>query len=151
MKMYDCDIFMDKGARHRHVLRLLAMETVRTQDELRRLLAREGVRVDQPTLSRDLKELGVARIRDTSGNRYRPMNGAGLPSRARVLKAESSGNLVVLHTAIGDASPVALLVDKLAWPELLGTVAGDDTILAVVRPGVRAQTVAHRLLKEGFV
>jgi len=145
----------DKAGRHEVIARLLGERIVRTQAELKSLLAHEGHRVDQATLSRDLRELGVAKVsgQDGEGTHYALMTApAAGPTDdavalvARMVKAADwSGSLVVVQTAPGNASPLGLALDRLQWKEILGTVAGDDTLLIVVREGTKARAVAERI------
>ena len=136
-------------------MRVVAEEAVRTQEELRRKLAARGFPVDQGTLSRDVRDLGLAKVPgpDGEGTRYALARSAVVPasadpaaSLARFARsADWSGNLVVVTTEAGNASPLGIAVDRLGWKEVLGTVAGDDTLLIVVREGFRARAVAERI------
>ena len=134
----------DTAVRHATVRRLLAAHRVERQEQLQQLLAQEGVAVTQATLSRDLKSMGVAKVPDSGGYVYRLADGQppAVPATladdlARgVLAAELSGNLMVIKTQSGHGNSVAEALDRLDLPELAGTVAGDNTILAVVREGV---------------
>ena len=120
-----------------------------------RSLAAQGFPVDQGTLSRDVRDLGLAKVPgpDGEGTRYALARAAVVPastdpaaSIARFARsADWSGNMVVVTTEAGNASPLGIAVDRLAWKEILGTVAGDDTLLIVVREGSRARAVAERI------
>lgn len=143
--------------RHVTIRRLLAEHRVERQEQLQRLLSAEGVAVTQATLSRDLKRLGVARVADLEGYVYRLSDGesavtasATLASVATdlqrgVLAAELSGNLIVIKTQSGHGNSVAEALDRLELPELAGTVAGDNTILAVIREGVAREQLRRTL------
>jgi transcriptional regulator of arginine metabolism len=135
-------------ARQQAILALVAERPVRTQTELARLLARRGHRVDQATLSRDLRALGVAKVAaDGGAPRYRVV-AEPVPARraAPLIRAvEPVGNLVVVRTAPGDAPRVGLALDRRHDPAVAGTVAGDDTLLVVVRDGYSAARVARHL------
>lgn len=141
---------MDKVYRRTRILDLLRSEVVATQAELCQKLARRGVHVTQATVSRDLEELGVIKTRDG----YRLPDGLESASSPQpplpvVLKeflrdARQASNLVVLKTHPGNAHSVAVALDAEHWPEVVGTVAGDDTIF-VATP--RAQEAAHILKK----
>ena len=154
-----------KTARHRRIVELLESRRVRSQSELARLLADDGLAVTQTTLSRDLDELGAVKIRDGEGDlvyavpaeggdptpRVAPPNGevTGRLSRLAgelLVSAEASANLVVLRTPPGAAQFLASAVDRSALPEVLGTIAGDDTVLLVTRDPVGGAAVAARLL-----
>jgi transcriptional regulator of arginine metabolism len=123
---------------------LLAAHRIGRQEELQTLLAAAGYRVTQATLSRDLKLLGVAKMPDDGGYVYRLAEGVAPAATATlgsefansVLAIELSGNLMIIKTQSGHGSSVAEALDRLDLPELAGTVAGDNTIFAVVREGV---------------
>ncbi|MBI2933111.1 MAG: arginine repressor [Planctomycetes bacterium] len=143
-----------KAERQRAILDLVRGRRVATQLELRRLLKARGHDVNQGTLSRDIHELGLLKAADGGGTRYATVEEVTPVVRtestallARLVKAADwSGNLVVVQTDPGSANAVGVAVDHLQWPEILGTVAGDDTLLVVVREGTRARTLARRLL-----
>lgn len=141
------------AARRRRIVELLARTRVRSQAELGRLLTEEGFDVTQATLSRDLDELGAVRIRDADGvliyavaaeggdrTPRLPRSGAGLsdPRLARLceellVSAEASANLVVLRTPPGAAQFLASAFDAAAPAVVMGTIAGDDTVLVICR------------------
>ncbi len=148
--------FKDRRAgRHEAILREVGGGFVRTQEELRRKLAARGFPVDQGTLSRDVRELGLVKVpgQDGEGTHYAlartqgpPVSSDPVAAVARFARgADWSGNLVVVATDAGNAGPLGLAVDRLGWKEVLGTVAGDDTLLVVVREGFRARAVAERI------
>ncbi|HEV2027165.1 MAG TPA: arginine repressor [Candidatus Dormibacteraeota bacterium] len=125
-----------KSERHSAILEVVNRGSAHTQQDIAQALARRGVRVTQATISRDIQELGLVR----SGTRYR--NSASLV-RELVLSIELVGPMAVIKTPPGTANLVARRIDEAALPGIAGTVAGDDTIIAVVRkPG------AGRALKE---
>jgi transcriptional regulator of arginine metabolism len=126
-----------------------------SQGELLEMLSSRGVVVDQSTVSRDLKEMGAVRL---PGGRYAlpeageaPADGRELARGLReyVLSVEASGNLVVLRTAPGNAHAMAVIMDRARLAQVAGTVAGDDTILVVVREGFRAADMARELREQG--
>src|SRR5262245_20689679 len=144
-----------RSGRHEEILHVVGAEVVRTQEGLRRKRAARGHPVDQGTLSRDVRELGLVKVpgQDGEGTHYALARAPGPaatsdPAAAIARFARSadwSGNLVVVATDAGNASPLGLAVDRLGWKEILGTVAGDDTLLIVVREGARARAVAERI------
>jgi transcriptional regulator of arginine metabolism len=154
-----------RTARHRRIVELLERRRVRSQPELARLLAEDGLAVTQATLSRDLDELGAVKIRDGSGDlvyavpaeggdttpRLAPLDGE-LPARlARLcgellVSAEASANLVVLRTPPGAAQFLASALDRAALADVLGTIAGDDTVLLISRNPDGGAPLAARLL-----
>lgn len=156
---------VSRTARHARVIELVRAHPVRSQTELADLLAAHGVAVTQATLSRDLDELGAVKVRGADGGApiylipedgqapARPAEQA--PDRLRRLLrelltgADSSGNLVVLRTPPGAAQFLASALDRSGLPEVVGTIAGDDTILVVARdpaPGP-GDALAHQLLE----
>jgi len=124
---------MNKSYRQGQILSLIRQRAIHTQEELARELAGIGVPATQVTLSRDIRELGL--VKTASG--YRPMElKTGGPDVAAVAAeflrdARAAQNLVVLKTSPGNASTLAVAIDREDWPEVVGTVAGDDTILVV--------------------
>jgi transcriptional regulator of arginine metabolism len=144
---------VNKQFRHDKILQLIREEEVHTQEELVKGLRRLGVRATQVTLSRDLHELGVAKT--PAG--YRAIGeGPAAPEENHLHRAaveflrdvKRARNLVILKTAVGGAQPLALALDRENWPEVVGTLAGDDTILVIAATDRRAAAVAERLLEE---
>ena len=154
-----------KAARHRRIVDLLGRHDVHSQPELARLLAEDGLTVTQATLSRDLDELGAVKVRSTEGDLVYAVPGEGgdrtpRPAAERavldarllrtlndlLVSAESSGNLTVLRTPPGGASLLASALDSADLAEVLGTLAGDDTVIVVSRAADGGATVARRLL-----
>ncbi len=141
---------MDMLYRRNQILELLRTETVSTQSDLRRKLERRGIRVTQATVSRDIEELGVIKTRE--GYRARdsaPVAAPPQPLLAVILKefvreVRRASNLVIIKTHPGNAHSVAVGLDAEHWQEVMGTVAGDDTIF-VATAGVRE---ASRLQKK---
>ena len=155
---------LTKGARQQTIVDLLARHQVRSQTELADLLASAGVAVTQATLSRDLVELDAVKIRTASGalvyavpaeggDRTPRMASESSASGARLARlagellvsADSCGNLVVLRTPPGAAQLLASAVDKTELPDVLGTIAGDDTVLVIGR-NPDGDALARRLL-----
>jgi transcriptional regulator of arginine metabolism len=154
-----------KTARHRRIVDILRRTPVRSQVELADVLAAEGLAVTQATLSRDLVELGAVKVRHPDGGLVYVTPGEGgdrtpwggvaqemLDSRlARLCEellvtAEGSANLVVLHTPPGAAQFLASAIDQSVIPAVLGTIAGDDTVLVVTRAPDGATAVVARFL-----
>jgi transcriptional regulator of arginine metabolism len=145
----------NKTERHTAIRDLLVATEVANQDELRRKLARRGFRVTQATLSRDIRELHLSK----GPNGYAlPGNGAAaieededeLPALAELLtsfglRVKQAQNLLVLITVMGSAQPVAAALDYAELPEVVGTVAGDNTVLLVCPDNRRASQLAERL------
>ncbi|HLU44248.1 MAG TPA: arginine repressor [Natronosporangium sp.] len=141
-----------RAARHARIVELIRAQPVRSQTELAELLAGEGMTVTQATLSRDLEELGAVKVRGADGTaayvipedgqpalRPAPASADTPPARlARLLRelltdADASGNLAVLRTPPGAAQFLASAIDRAGLAEVVGTIAGDDTILVVAR------------------
>jgi transcriptional regulator of arginine metabolism len=136
------------------VKELVERLVIRTQDELADALRSEGIDVTQATVSRDIKEMMLVKVpTGDGGHRYAfPSEHSITVSVARlektfqdsVLTINSSGNIVVLRTLPGTAQAVAYVLDNIRWPEIIGTVAGDDTIFIVVKPEKDVYKVVER-------
>src|SRR5256885_4257948 len=144
---------MSKPQRHRVILEVLKRGPAAGQDELRRALARQGLKVAQATLSRDIRELGLAKTGEgySLPQAIHPAEPV-LPSAARLVPEFVTGvreaqNLVVVRTSVGSAQPVAAALDAEAWPEAVGTVAGDDSIL-IVAPNKRSARALAQHIRE---
>jgi transcriptional regulator of arginine metabolism len=143
----------NKADRHNEIREIIRANRVESQEELRRLLNGRGVRVTQATLSRDLRELGVARIPGSDGPRYAESDStedtltldAVLPQLFS--RIDSVRELIVLHTMPSGAQPVSEAIDAAGWPEVLGTVAGENTILVICRSADAQREVAARLTR----
>jgi len=164
-----------KASRQAWVAATLADRPVRSQEELARLLAERGMPVTQATLSRDLEEIGAVRVRSADGSLVyalpeepggpgsRPggvagggAGGGSEPAASRLqlsrtasellISAEASANMVVLRTPAGAAQFLASVLDHAAWPSILGTVAGDDTVLVIARDPAGGDALAAQLL-----
>jgi transcriptional regulator of arginine metabolism len=146
---------MSKLSRHKAILALLEEGPVLSQDELQRLLRKRGLDAGQATLSRDVCELGLAKTASGYSLPGREAAGEGdLPSVSRlarefVASVRAAQNLLVIKTSVGSAQPVAAALDGESWPEALGTIAGDDTILIVCADQRTARRLADRI--EGML
>jgi transcriptional regulator of arginine metabolism len=152
---------VSKTARHARIVTLIRTRPVRAQTELAELLLADGIQVTQATLSRDLEELGAVKVRGVDGpsSYFIPEDGnpALRPSddsparlqrllRELLTGADFSGNLVVLRTPPGAAQFLASALDRSGLPDVVGTIAGDDTILVVAREtGVPSSTAGREL------
>ena len=161
-----------KAARHAQITAILAQpgRPVRSQDELVERLGRRGIRVTQATLSRDLEELGAVRLRGRDGALVYALPGEAGPggiggepggtmlggdpsgrvariTQELLIAAEASANLVVLRTPAGAAQLLASVIDHAGWPEVLGTVGGDDTVLVIARDPAGGGELARALLR----
>ncbi len=144
-------------ARHARIEDLIRCKAVRSQTELGELLAAEGVQVTQATLSRDLEELraikvgGVYLIPEDGNPALRPVE-TGTAKLIRLLHellngTDHSGNLAVLRTPPGAAQFLASAIDRSGVPEIVGTIAGDDTILVVARDPMGGAEIADKLAR----
>ncbi|MGH7476172.1 MAG: arginine repressor [Longimicrobiales bacterium] len=144
---------MSKRERHKAVLDLVREHHIDSQERLRELLAQRGFDVTQATLSRDIRELRLLKVPDAEGHpayALPPETWEQTPPLQYLLQtlfvgAEGTGNLLVLKTLTGGAQPIAVALDWEEWPELLGTIAGDDTILVVLRQARDLPKVQRRL------
>lgn len=143
----------DKQARQRRIIEILRRSAIESQSDLARQLERRGESVTQATLSRDLEELGAVKVRTADGSVvYRvpdePPEATGWLERMLrefLLEVDTSGNLCVLKTPPGGANAVARALDNASVPDVLATIAGDDTILVVAKEGSTGKAVARRL------
>jgi transcriptional regulator of arginine metabolism len=143
---------VSKLSRHASIRELLSEREIGSQDELRRALFRRGHRVTQATLSRDIHELGLVK----TGEGYKLPQGEeaelSLPSIERLIQTfvydvVTAQNLVVIKTSAGSAQPVSAAIDAEDWEEVVGTIGGDDTILAIAPDTKSAEKLAQRLRK----
>jgi transcriptional regulator of arginine metabolism len=136
------------------IVRVVREEPVRSQEELQRLLAERGFGATQPTLSRDVRELGL--VKTPRGYALPGAPDPGLDAQRRagrleralsesVLSVRVAGSLVVLKTPPAGAHPVARVVDEAALPEAIGTIAGDDTVFVAAAGAASARALAARL------
>ncbi|MCL2163500.1 MAG: arginine repressor [Oscillospiraceae bacterium] len=143
---------MKKSDRHRNLLDIVSKNTIETQDMLVANLKERGINVTQATVSRDIKELKITKTQTANGahaysagpRQLKPpvveVNQGDIVSE-RLRSALNSGyiscdyadNIVVVKTIVGMAPPCALAIDAMKWPEVVGTIAGDDTIMVVTR------------------
>ncbi|MDT7784066.1 MAG: transcriptional regulator of arginine metabolism [Pseudonocardiales bacterium] len=151
---------MTRTARQGRIVEMVSQLVIRSQSELAKLLAAEGIEVTQATLSRDLDELGAVKLRGPDGGAPiyvipedgSPVRGVqgGTTRLARVLgellvSTDSSANLAVLRTPPGAAQFLASALDRAALHEVVGTIAGDDTILVVAREPMTGAELAEQI------
>ena len=147
-----------RAARQARIGEVLRGAEVRSQQELADLLAAEGFAVTQGTLSRDLVDVGAVRVRDAAGELVYALRGEVPQGRGQrlarlgqicadtLVSAEASANLVIVRTPPGAAHYLAAAIDGVALDEVLGTIAGDDTILLVSRGAAGGPALAEQLL-----
>jgi transcriptional regulator of arginine metabolism len=139
---------MSKNYRQGQILKLVRSGQVVTQEELAQSLKKVGIQTTQVTLSRDLRELRLVKTLDGYQETSPDEAGPQFATLATefVVDVRSAANLVVLKTAPGHASSVAVALDNEEWPEIVGTIAGDDTILAIAPDTSTATRIRKKLL-----
>jgi transcriptional regulator of arginine metabolism len=142
---------MNKTLRQRAILDALKHGSFASQEDLQRVMRKRGFRVGQATLSRDIRDLNLSKTHNGYSLPHGE-NGAGvaLPPVSRlvrefVLGVRLAQNLLVVKTIVGSAQPVAAALDEADWPEVVGTIAGDDTILIVSPDREEARRLATRI------
>ncbi|AHF09806.1 MULTISPECIES: arginine repressor [Dehalobacter] len=144
-----------KSRRQKKIQELITNEPVKTQEELAQRLLEEGFHVTQATVSRDIKEMGLIKI-SGSDDEYRyaiqaEAHPPGYQERLKrmfkevVISFDSSENIIVIKTIPGNAQAMALLLDNIGWKEVIGTVAGDDTIFLLIKPKEQIEIILERL------
>lgn len=143
---------MSKRDRHGAILALVRKHQITSQEGLRRHLAGRGFNVTQATVSRDIRELRLVKMPGADGTSHYtlPEEWETTPPLETLLptlflRGEGSQNLLVVRTMTGGAQAVALAIDWEEWPEVLGTIAGDDTILIICRENEQVPLVLSRL------
>lgn len=146
-----------KTERQKKIVDIITQQVICTQDELVKALAAEGIKATQATISRDIKELGLIKVPSDDNNLYR----YALPADTRtmnplvrlhkvfkdsVVSVDYSENIIVIRTLTGNAHAVAACLDYSEWDEVLGTVAGDDTIFVVVKPKSAVSKIYQTLI-----
>jgi transcriptional regulator of arginine metabolism len=139
---------MTKTYRQGQILKLIRSRKITTQEELAQELKNQGIAATQVTLSRDLRDLRLVKTREGYQEMAPEETGPGFSVLAgeflnEVLRAQ---NLVVLKTSPGHANSVAVALDNEGWPEVVGTIAGDDTILIITPDAPTAEAVQEKLL-----
>jgi transcriptional regulator of arginine metabolism len=129
---------ISKKARQGRILEAVRKSQISSQVELSDLLKREGVEVTQSTLSRDIRELGLVKARGSyqvpgETNSIPPENAVRRAIEQFVIESGVSGNILMIKTSPGNAHSIGVVVDAAQWPEVLGTVAGDDTVFVLLR------------------
>jgi transcriptional regulator of arginine metabolism len=141
---------ISKKARQGRILELGRSYSIRSQEDLMALLEKEGICVTQATLSRDIRDLGLVKVR---GSYQIPGEVFSSPPdevlrRAfgqYVLRTGVSDNIVMIRTSPGNAHSVAVVIDAAQWPEVLGTVAGDDTVFVLLRKSSMGKLLLERI------
>jgi transcriptional regulator of arginine metabolism len=141
---------MNKAYRQGQILKLIRRQPVHTQEELARELGKSGLQTTQVTLSRDIRDLGLAKT--PAGYQRISGEGGGFgPDLATIAgefltDARVAQNLLVLRTSPGNASTLASALDRESWTEVIGTLAGDDTVLVIAGDNQQAASLRERIL-----
>jgi len=142
-----------KSKRHAMITRMIGMQNIETQEELAQALREHGFSVTQATVSRDIKELRLIKVLTPEGRyRYATVEKAETDMQERfiqmfsncVLSVASAGNLIVLKTITGSAPPAAEAIDSMKFPEIIGTIAGDNTVFVAIHDAKTAADVVKR-------
>lgn len=142
-----------KQKRQQTILDIVRSNRVHSQDELRQILLRRGIDATQATLSRDLRELRIAKLPHAEGESYyvaAAEDDVASPNLERLLphllvSTDGVDHLVLVKTLVGGAQAVAEAIDMEEWPEVLGTLAGDDTILVIIRDAGQRDELIRRI------
>ncbi len=154
----------EKQKRHRKILDLIASRSIGKQEALSRALKELGISTTQSTLSKDMRELGVAKAPDDGGGfRYQApagrdralLQGEDLLKRELtdfVVEVDGAENTLVVKTITGHAQGVCEAIDQAAWPEVVGTIAGENTIFILCRSAAHREALGGKILAitEGF-
>lgn len=146
---------MTKAARQFAIKEIINARPIGTQKDLRREIGKRGFRVTQATLSRDMHELGVSRVSEAGIPRYTIPAAAGMTALsplvgAEVVSIEANESLIVVHTLPGCANTVGEFIDIRRSPDIIGTVAGDNTLL-VVPSSMKKTTQVMQFLKHTLI
>ena len=144
---------MKKTYRQGQILNLIRKQAIHTQEELAQALAKVGIEVTQVTLSRDIRELSL--VKGQQGYREQEQTATAGPEETGTLRwavqefvrdVRVAQNLIVIRTDLGSAQPVAIALDREAWPEIVGTIAGDDTVFVATSDARQALKAKEKLL-----
>jgi transcriptional regulator of arginine metabolism len=144
-----------KSQRHIRIREIIANKDIETQDELVHELRAAGYQITQATVSRDIKELRLVKVPTNNGaykyslpadRRFNPSQKLKRLLQEAFVGIDFAENQVVMNTLPGNAHAIAALVDHLDWEEVLGTIAGDDTILIICRSKATAENIMQRFL-----
>jgi len=140
----------DRRQRHLKILELIETHAIHTQEELADALAREGWEVTQSSVSRDIAALELAKVEGIYHRRVVTRPARREPDEQRIVEgvlalSPAGDALIVLHTPPGEANRVGAALDRLAWPEVLGNISGDDTIFLAMKDQTGQRRVIRRL------
>lgn len=144
-----------KGQRHIKIREIITHQDIETQDELVEALREAGFQVTQATVSRDIKELLLIKVPTDDGKykyslpsdqRYNPVHKLKRALVDNFLHIDHTGNLIVMKCLPGTANSIAALLDSIEWPEIMGTISGDDTILIICRTVDNSISVVKQIM-----
>lgn len=144
-----------KGQRHIKIREIISQHEIETQDELVEALRKAGFQVTQATVSRDIKELLLIKVPMDDGRykysmpsdqRYNPAQKLKRTLVDNFLHIDYTTNLIVMKCLPGTANSIAALLDNIEWPEIMGTISGDDTILIICRSEENSASIVNRLM-----
>lgn len=145
-----------KGNRHAKILELISKYRIETQEELAERLNQEGFKVTQATVSRDIRDLKLTKVPDGEGKqRYAPHQSADSSMGEKYIRVLKEGylsmdkaqNILVVKTVAGMASAVCAALDAMKWQEIVGSIAGDDTIMCAIRSVDETMEVMDKIRK----
>ena len=143
-------MMISKKARHSKILEIIQRRRVASQENLSAFLRDEGMDVAQTTISRDIRELGLVKVRGCYQAGATPETASSsIALRSAfaqfVIRTDAAGNIVVVRTSTGNAHSVCVALDAAGWPEVIGTIAGDDTIFALARNPGECEKLLERI------
>ena len=147
---------MNKGQRHIKIREIITNFEVETQDDLVRQLRESGFNVTQATVSRDIKELHLVKVPMMDGRykyslpsdqRFNPLHKLKRALIDSFVSIDYTENMIVIKTLPGNANSVGALIDNLDWPEIMGSICGDDTILIICREKNHPKNIGERFLE----
>lgn len=147
---------MTKGQRHIKIREIIVNQEVETQDELVEQLRLAGFNVTQATVSRDIKELHLVKVPMIDGRykyslpadqRFNPLQKLKRALMDSFVSVDHTDNLVVMKTLPGNANSIAILIDNLDWPGVMGTICGDDTILIICKNKEDGPEISNRFIE----
>lgn len=146
---------MNKGQRHMKIREIIANNDIETQEDLVEELKANGYNVTQATISRDIKELHLVKVPLPDGRykyslpadqRFNPLQKLQRALTDAFINIDDMAHFLILKALPGNGNAIAVLIDHLEWPEILGTLSGDDTILIIVRKEEEREKVKKRIL-----
>ncbi|MFJ7746117.1 transcriptional regulator AhrC/ArgR [Peribacillus sp. NPDC097295] len=146
---------MNKGQRHIKIREIITNNDIETQDDLVEELKNAGYNVTQATVSRDIKELHLVKIPLSDGRykyslpadqRFNPLQKLKRMLVDAFVRIDAANNLLVMKMMPGNAQAICALIDNLNWPEILGTIGGDDTCLIICRSDEEAKIISSKFL-----